>query len=314
MPTTANPPRPGTVTSDGVRTISRYLNDPVVVTRALRTLTDRQFVADRVLRGRIVGNMVEYEIGESIFPIGDALPEEIEPFGEFPLVGVGDADVRLEAVPKFGYRTEVSLEAVRRRGDQPVVRANTKLANGVALRFDSAFMAKINVTKASMLAVTGASWSASGATILRQLEQAKAAILDQRQGYNPRAVLLDRQKYAILVSDDKVQNSLDRDTVEDEAFSGTIVRVADLEIMVAPSGTVGATDPIVFDPDALGSIVQDVDAAQRRAGNNGVFAETQYYNSANAVGGAEFWSLSAGREALAIIQEPKSAAVISGTA
>ncbi len=311
---TANPPRPGTVTPDGVRTISRYLNDPVLVTRTLRTLTDRQFIADRVLRGRIQGNMVEYEVGESIFPIGDALPEEIEPFGEFPLVGIGTGEVRLEAVPKFGYRTEVSLEAVRRRRDQPVVRANTKLANGVVLRFDGAFMAKINATKPSMLTVAGASWSGAGTTILRQLEQAKAAMLDQRQGYNPTAVLLDRQKYAILVSDEKVQNSLDRDTVDDEAFSGTIVRVADLEIMVAPSGTVGATDPIVFDPDQLGSIVQDVDPANRRAGDNGVFAETAYYNSANAQGGAEFWSLSAGREALAIIEEPKAAVVISGTA
>ncbi len=273
---TANPPRSGTVTPEGVKTISRYLNDPVTVTRALRALTDRQFVADRILRGRIFGNMVEYEVGESIFPIGDALPEEIEPFGEFPLVGIGTGEVRLEAVPKFGYRTEVSLESVRRRKDEPVGKAIQKLANGVALRFDSAFMARVNAAKVSMLAVTGASWSGAGTTILRQLEQAKAAILDQRQGYNPTAVLLDRQKYAILVSDEKVQNSLDRETVEDEAFSGTIVRVADLEIMVAPSGTVGATDPIVFDPAQFGSIVQDIDAVQRRAGDNGVFAETAY--------------------------------------
>ncbi len=312
--TTANPPRPGTITPEGVKTISRYLNDPVTVTRALRALTDRQFVADRILRGRIFGNMVEYEVSESIFPIGDALPEEIEPFGEFPLVGIGTGEVRLEAVPKFGYRTEVSLEAVRRRRDEPVVKANTKLANGVVRRFDGAFMSKINATKPSMLAVTGASWSGAGTTILRQLEQAKAVVLDQLQGYNPDSLLIDRQKYAILVSDDKVQNSLDRDTVDDEAFSGTIVRVADLEIMVAPSGTTAATDPIVFDSRVLGSIVQDIDAAQRRAGDNGVFAETAYYNSANAQGGAEFWSLSAGREALAIIQEPKAAAVISGTA
>ncbi len=311
---TLMPPRSGTVTPDGVRTISRYLNDPVTITRVLRTITDRQFVADRVLRGRIQGHIVEYEVSESIFPAGNALPEEIEPHGEFPLVGITMPEVRLEAVGKYGYRTEVTLEAVRNRNDEPVRKAITKLSNGVALRFDSAFMAKINTTKPTMNQVTGASWSGAGTTILRQLEQAKAAILDLREGYNPTAVLMDRQKYAILVSDEKVQASLDRDTVDDEAFSGTIVRVADLEIMVAPSGTVGATDPIVFDPDMLGSIVQQADAAQRQAGDNGVFAESAYYNSASATGGAEFWSLSAGREALAIIQEPKSAAVITGTA
>lgn len=316
MPTATYPPRPGTVTTDGVRTLSRYLNTPTLVTRDLRTLTDRQFMADRILRGRITatGGMVEYEVGESIFPLGNAAPEAIEPHAEFPLVGLGEGDIRLEAVGKYGYRTEVTLEAVMRRADQPIVRARTKLGNGVVLRFDTAFMAQIAASKSTMNQVAGASWSGAGTTILRQIEMAKAAILDLREGFNPTAILLDRQKYAILVSDDKVQASLDRTSVDSEAFKGTIVRVADLEIMVAPTGVAGTNDPIIFDPDMLGSIVSEANPAERAGGDNGVFADTAYYGAANANGGAEFWSLAAGRAALAIIQEPKSAAVLTGTA
>lgn len=316
MPTQLMPPRPGTVTLDGVQTLSRYLNNPTLITRDLRTLTDRQFIADRVLRGRITaaGGMVEYEIGESIFPIGDAAPEAIEPHAEFPLVSVGDGEIVLEAVGKHGYRTEITLEAVMRRRDQPVVKARQKLGNGVQLRFDSSFMAKVQATKSSFNQVSGASWSGAGTTILRQIEMAKASILDLRQGYNPTAILMDRQKYAILVSDDKVQASLDRTSVDTEAFKGTIVRVADLEIMVAPTGVLGTSDPIIFDPDMLGSIVSEASPAERAAGDNGVFVDTAYYGAANAVGGAEFWSLAAGRVAIAIIQEPKSATVITGTA
>lgn len=308
------PPRPGTVTVDGVRTISRYLADPVRITRALRTLTAQQFVADRILRGRITttSGMVEYETAESIYPIGGA--EVIQPGAEYPLVLVGEGDVVLEAVAKNGLRTEVTLEAVRKRSDQPVVRAQQKLSNGVVQRFDSQFMGRINSAKAQMNQVTGASWTAGGTTILRQLEMAKASVLDQLQGYSPTAVLMDRQKYAILVSDDKVQQSLDRVSVDTEAFKGTITKVADLEIIVAPTGTVGLTDPIVFDPDMLGSIVSQASAAERQNGDNGVYADVEWYGAAAATGGAEFWSLAAGREALAIIQEPKSAAVINGTA
>lgn len=314
MPTSQYPPRPGSVTLDGVTTLSRYLNDPVRLTRALRTLTQQQFMADRILRGRITttSGMVEYETAESIFPIGSA--ETIQPGAEYPLVAVGEGDVVLEAVSKNGLRTEVTLEAVQKRRDQPIVRAQTKLANGVVQRFDSQFMGRINSAKAQMNQVTGATWSTGGTTILRQLETAKAAVLDRLQGYNPTAVLMDRQKYAVLVSDDKVQASLDRTSVDTEAFKGVITRVADLEIMVAPSGTVGLTDPIVFDPDMLGSIVSQANVAQRQNGDNGVYADTSWYGAANANGGAEFWSLAAGREALAIIQEPKAAAVITGTA
>lgn len=315
MPTTY-PPRPGTVTTDGVRTLSRYLNSPTLVTRDLRTLTDRQFIADRILRGRITatGGMVEYETGESIFPLGGALPEQIEPHAEFPLVAIGDGEIKLESVGKYGYRTEVTLEAVQRRADQPIVKARTKLGNGVVQRFDGAFMQQIANAKSTMNQVAGTSWSAgTGLTILRQILLAQAAILDLREGYNPTAILMDRTKHAILTSDEKVQGALREATVDNDVFRGVVQTIAGLEVIVAPTGTVGVTDPIVFDPDALGSIVSEASPPERAAGDNGVFADTAYYGAANATGGAEFWSLAAGRVALAIIQEPKSATVITGT-
>ncbi len=309
-------PRPGTVTADGARTMSKYLLEPTRLTRTLRTLAQQMggFTADRILRGRVTSQsgMVEYETAESIYPIGDA--EVIEPGAEYPLVGVGDGTSVLEAVSKNGLRTEVTLEAVMRRADEPIVRARRKLANGVVLRFDTQFMGRLNSAKPQMNSVAGASWTGAGTTILRQLETAKASILDRREGYNPTAVLLDRQKYAVLVSDEKVQNSLDRETVATEAFSGVIVRVADLEIIVAPTGTAFAADPVVFDPEMLGSIVSQATAAERQNGDNGVYADVAWYGAANATGGAEFWSVAAGREALAIIQEPKAATVITGTA
>jgi hypothetical protein len=314
-------PRPGTITPEGARTISKYLLEPARLTRSLRTLTQQNFVADRILRGRVTtaSGMVEYETTESIYPVGGA--EVIEPGAEYPLVAIGDGETVLEAVAKNGLRTEITLEAVMRRVDEPIVRAQRKLANGVVLRFDTQFMGRLNSAKAQMNSVVGASWTGAGTTILRQLETAKAAILDRREGYNPTAVLLDRQKYAVLVSDEKVQNSLDRVSIDTEAFKGLITRVADLEIIVANTGTAFAADPVVFDPDMLGSVVSQANAEQRQNGDNGVYADVAWYGAANATGGAEFWSgaggapaLAAGREALAIIQEPKSAAVITGTA
>jgi hypothetical protein len=296
---TLNPPRPATLDAEGVRTISRYLNNPTVLTRRMRQITDQEFVGDRILRGRVVatGGMVEYETGESIFPPGT--PEEIEPGGEYPMTTIPAGTAVLEAVKKMGLATEVTLESVKRRAWNPVERAEQKLANGVIKHFDDRTMAKIAAAQPQMLTLAGSSWAtATDTAILRQILNAIATVRDLREGYNPKAVLLDNFKYALLASSEKLLTLIDRET-------------DNLEFIRSPSGT-AVTDPIVFDPDQLGSIVQE-DFGNANAANNGVEALSEYHVLTSPTGGAEKWTLGAKRVALPIVQEPKSACVITGT-
>jgi hypothetical protein len=296
---TLNPPRPATLDAEGVRTISRYLNNPTLITRRLRQITDRQFVGDRILRGRVVaaGGMVEYETGESIFP-RDA-PEEIEPGGEYPMTTIPVGTAVIEAVKKTGLATEVTLESVKRRGTNPVERAELKLANGVVKNFDDRTMSKIAAAQPQMNTLAGTSWAtATDTAILRMILNAVATVIDLREGYRPTALLLDNFKYALLASSEKLLTLIDRET-------------DDLEFIRSPSGT-AVTDPIVFDPDQLGSIVQE-DFGTANAANNGVEALSEYHVLTSPTGGAEKWTLGAKRVALPIVQEPKSACRITGT-
>lgn len=305
------PPAPATLSGPAgsqLRTISVYLNNPTRVQRDMRTLTNKQFVGDRILKGRVeaAGGMVEYERGESIFANGT--PEDIAPLAEFPLVGVDDGELVLESVGKFGFRTRISLESVKRRNNQPVVKARVKLANRIVQSFDGRVMTKINAAKPSMLTLAGSSWS-TGGTILRQLLTAQAMLRDQLEGYEADAVLLDNTKWAILASDKDLQNAMSRETVDTPVYSGELVRIAGLEILPAPTGQ--ATDPIVYDSTQLGSIVQETFGEQRD--ENGVEATTQYHSAAAEAEIAEGWTLAAARRAIAIIEEPKAAVVITGT-
>jgi hypothetical protein len=296
---TMNPPRPATLTAEGIRQISAYLNNPTLITRRLRDITDQEFVGDRILRGRVIaaGGMVEYSQGESLFPTDS--PEEIEPGGDYPMTKIPVGVPVIEAVKKTGLATEVTLEAVKRRGDEPVVKAELKLSNGVVKNFDERTMSKIAAAQPQMLTLTGTSWAtATDTAILRQILNAIATVRDLREGYNPTAVLLDNFKYALLASSEKLLTLIDRET-------------DDLEFIRSPSGT-ALTDPIVFDPEQLGSIVQEEFGTAARP-SNGVEALSEYHALTSPTGGAEKWTLGAKRVALPIVQEPKSACVITGT-
>ncbi len=294
-----NPPRPATLDANGIRNISIYLNNPTLLTRDLRTLTNQKFVGDQILRGRVVagGGMVEYEQGESIYPT-DA-PEEIEPGGEYPMTLIPRGPAVIEAVKKTGLATEVTLESVKRQGYNPVARAQAKLANGIVKNFDDRTMTKIAAAAPQMLTLVGASWATATETaILRMVLNAIATVRDLREGYNPTAMLLDEFKYVLLASSEKLLTLIDRET-------------DDLEFIRSPSGT-ALTDPIVFDPDQLGSIVQE-DYGTAAEPSNGVIALTEYHVLTSPTGGAEKWTLGAKRVALPIVQEPKSACRITGT-
>jgi hypothetical protein len=61
------PPAAPTISGDNV-TISRFLNNPTVVARRLRTLLEQRYIADTLLSGRfqVSGGAVSYETGEPI--------------------------------------------------------------------------------------------------------------------------------------------------------------------------------------------------------------------------------------------------------
>src|SRR5947209_3947140 len=106
MPVTYPAPPP-TISGD-FETISRFLAQPTLIQRALRTLGEQRFIGDVVLSGRASssGGAVLYEQNESIFTDRD--PESIDPSGDFPRSTVGTGPALISSVKKWGLDVPVS--------------------------------------------------------------------------------------------------------------------------------------------------------------------------------------------------------------
>jgi hypothetical protein len=255
MPDLTYPPIPPVLTGD-VETISRFLNTPTFVPRALRTLTEQRFIGDVLLSGRVTpqGGAVLYEQNESIFADRTDL-DPIHAGMEFPISTVGRGVAQIASVLKRGLDSFVTLEDVQRLNFSPVDRALTKLANSVIRNVDGVVLTAITAAPTQTLAAT-ASWSGAGAKILLDLLTAVAKINNQNQGYNADTLVLDDFHYATMMNDQTVQTAMRRETVDNPIYSGHMGRIAGLDVMVTNNGPNSAVG-FVLDRSLLGAIADE---------------------------------------------------------
>ena len=119
------PPAAPSITGDNI-TISRFLKDPTLIARRLRTLAEQRFIADVLLTGRFdaTGGSIRYETGESIY--ADKAPEQVAPGAEYPLTSISDGTEQVAKTAKWGRDSEITDEAIARRKMDPVNRALVK--------------------------------------------------------------------------------------------------------------------------------------------------------------------------------------------
>lgn len=310
------PPRPGTIDSDGVRTISEFLKDPTMIVRRMRDITDKTFVADRIFRGRAstASGTISYGQSESAFAPG--VPEVISPGGEYPTTVINMVARIWESIKKVGLGTEITLESVEELRWDPVDRAIRKLRNRQIQAFDLKAMAKIVAAYPLIPTLAGSDWgTATDAAPVRHFLQAVANIRDLQEGYDPDTVLLDHNKFVEWAGNEKVLALLARYTGGDAEFTeggtGIYLPGANLTILSQPTGT-AVTDPLVFDSTQFGSIVRK---ESDPTDDDGVQIFSTYYDATKVspAGQSEVWRLSTKREREPIVQEPQAAVRITGT-
>ena len=95
------PPAAPSLSGDNV-TISRFLNNPTLIARRLRTLLEQRYIADALLVGRftVEGGAVQYETGESIFSNDN--PRAVAPGSEYPLTSLPDGVASLAKTVNWG--------------------------------------------------------------------------------------------------------------------------------------------------------------------------------------------------------------------
>lgn len=188
---TIYPPASPTLSGDYV-TISRFLQNPTLIARRLRTLLEQRYIADSLLTGRfqVSGGAVLYETGESIFVPDN--PRATAPGSEYPLTNPASGVASLAKTVKWGADALITDEAIKRQNIDPVNRAFLKLTNTNVKYVDAVALSAIASAVTNTAAAT-ASWALAGTSaqsILTDVLIAKQTILALNQGYDPDTVVV----------------------------------------------------------------------------------------------------------------------------
>lgn len=307
------PPAPPTLSGD-VLSINRFLSNPTLVARRLRTLAEQRFISDALLTQRITaaGGSVLYETGETIYT--DTAPSGVSPGAEYPRTTVSHGTASLAKTTKWGSDVEVTDEAISRQLINPVERAFEKLVNHMVKTVDSVAMSAINSAVTQNTACI-APWNGSGSTpqILRDVVRAKANIDKLNQGYAPDTLVVDDTTYANFLSDPGIANLLPRETTTTPVQTGSYLVIAGLRVLVSPHVSGGGTSSaiaLVLDSRALGAMADENLGGPGYVSTNGVGVQAKTIRQDEA----DKWLLRSRRVTVPIVLEPAAAWKITGVA
>jgi hypothetical protein len=250
------PPSGPSISGDTV-SINRFLNNPTLVARRLRTLLEQRYISDSLLSGRftVSGGAVTYETGESIF--SGENPRAIQPGMEYPLVSPSGGSASIAKTVKWGQDALVTDESIKRRQMDPVNRALLKLANQNVKYVDSVALSAIN-SAVTASANAAADWStATAAQILSDVAQAKANILALNEGFMPDTVVVDDVNHAYAMAAFASAGYLPRESTADNAvLTGQFPVILGLRWLATPN-LPAANKALVADSTQLGGMADE---------------------------------------------------------
>ena len=302
------PPAAPSLSGD-LLTIHRLLQSPTQVQRRLRTFTDLRFVSDQILtqRFRTSGGAVMYEVSE---PITNArAAESVGAGSEYPHANIGAGTAALAAVQKWGQAVILTDEEVKRSvyAGAALDRALRKVVNTIISKVDAITISAIGSAVTKTVDATTA-WDAASPTILRNLEKARAAIIDENQGYNPDTILMSSTKYALVASDDKVASLRRRETTGNPIYGGAIDVIDGLTVITTSSANLPSDDVWVLDSTQLGGMADEAEVDPGyTVGDMAVQVQSERLPRRDS------WDLWGRRLTVPVIQEPNAARKITGT-
>lgn len=250
------PPAAPTISGDNV-TISRFLNNPTLVARRLRSLLEQRYISDTLLSGRfnVEGGAVTYETGESIF--SGENPRAVAPGAEYPLVSPATGSASIAKTVKWGQDALVTDESIKRRQMDPVNRALSKLANQNVKYVDSVALAAV-ASAVTATANAAADWStATAAQILQDVALAKGNIIALNEGYDPDTVVVDDINWAYAMAAFASAGYLPRENdANNPVLTGSFPVILGMRWLASPNIPV-ANKALVADSTQLGGMADE---------------------------------------------------------
>lgn len=304
------PAAPPTLTGD-LLTINHLLQSPTQIQRRLRTFTDLRFVSDQILtqRFRSTGGAVLYEVSEAI--LTTRAVESVAPGAEYPRDTPPTGAAAVAAVQKWGQAVPLSDEEVTRNvhGGDAVDRVLRKLVNSVIKQVDTITLAAIAAAVTATQAVVDDWPTSATAMILRDIELARAKIIDLNMGYLPDTILMSSTNYALMASDDRIAAIRRRETTDNPVYTGKIDVIDDLTVVVAPAASLPTADVWIFDSKQIGGMADEVDGAPGYTVDSlGVQVKSIRKDETDG------WLLQGRRKTVPVVQEPGAGIRITGTA
>lgn len=307
------PPAQPSLSGDLV-TISRFLNNPTLVARRLRTIAEQRFISDVLLSGRIAtsSGSVLYETAETIY--SDRAPQSVAPGAEYPLTPISTGTASLAKTVKWGNDAVVTDESIARQLFNPVDKALTKLVNQTVKTVDGVAMSAIHSAVTQNTAAI-ATWTGTGSTpqILRDIARARGKIDALNQGYDPDYLIVDDATYANLISDASVASLLRRENGDNPVYTGTFPVIDGLTVLRSPSMTGAGTSSayaLVVDSNALGAMVDENLGGPGYVSSEGVGIQAKTIREDET----DMWRIRCRRVTVPIVQEPAAAWKITGVA
>ena len=297
------PPAAPTISGDNL-TISRFLNNPTLIARRLRTLLEQRYIADALLTGRYSATgsgSIVYETGESIY--SGENPRAVGAGAEYPLVNPTTGPASLAKTVNWGQDALVTDVSIARRQMDPVNRALTKMANQNVKYVDSVAMAAIG-SAVTQNTPAAADWSvATAAQILKDVGLAKANILAINEGYVPDTVVVDDVNWMLAMIAFVAAGFVPRETTAaNPALTGDFPTVLGMRWLATPNTPVANT-AFVLDSAQLGGMAdEDLGGpGYVSAGGVGVQVKTMREDKTDE------WRLRCRRVTVPVVVEPASA-------
>jgi hypothetical protein len=302
------PPAP-TATDDTI-TVSRFVNNPVYIFRTLRGLVEQRMVGGRILSGRVDltgSGAAIFEVGEGIYANDDS--EIVDDLMDYPLTDDTPGDLAVAATEKWGLGTEISDKVIARNRMDIVRRKLLKIANRIAINFDSLVLSAVGSAVTETQAATAA-WSAAGANPFLDAMLSEAKIDELDEGFMPDVILCRPVPFARLVAAAKTMDYLPREGGNNVLLTGRVVVIAGLTIIKTNRLPAGV-QVMVLDSTQLGAIAYE----RLGGGYQGDPADPVGVESKVLPldgGQRDGVRINARKVAVPMIQEPRAAVVVTG--
>lgn len=304
------PAAPATLSGD-VLSINRFLKDPTLVARRLRTVAEQRYIADALLTGRFSadGGSIVYETGETIF--ADQNPRAVAPGAEYPITGVSEGTASIARTVNWGEDAIVTDASIARRKMDPVSRAFDKLVNQNVKYVDSVALSAI-ASAVTATSAAGTGWAtATAASILKDVGLAQANITALNQGYDPDTVVVDDVSWTYAMIAFIAAGYVPRESLSDNpTLTGQFPVILGMRWLKSPNVPTAGTG-LVLDSRQLGGMADENLGGPgyvSAAGPNTAPVQVKTIRDEER----DRWKLRARRVTVPVILEPAAARKITG--